>query len=135
MVVAVRDAKGRELAYGDDFRFDPDPVFCCKVPDDGDYVLEVRDSIFRGREDFVYRISVGELPFVTAVFPLGGRQGEPLVTAVRGWNLPGDKLELDTPRRRPVLRERPHVRQARAVERCAVCGRFAAGDDETRAER
>lgn len=96
MVVALRDANGREVAFGDDFRFDPDPVFRWKVPEDGDYVLEVRDSIYRGREDFVYRISIGELPFVTSGFPLGGRQGEPLVATVRGWNLPADQLKMDT---------------------------------------
>ena len=96
MVITLRDAKGREVAYGDDFRFDPDPVVCWKVPDDGDYSLEVRDSIYRGREDFVYRISVGELPFVTAAFPLGGSLGVPQVATLRGWNLPGDKLKLDT---------------------------------------
>lgn len=96
MVIAVRDAKGREVAYDDDFRFDPDPVILWKVPDDGDYSLEIRDSIYRGREDFVYRVSVGETPFVTAAFPLGGKQGEPLSMSVRGWNLPGDKLKLET---------------------------------------
>jgi hypothetical protein len=96
MVLQVRDSKGREVAYGDGFRFEPDSVLFFKVPEDGDYVLDVHDSIYRGREDFVYRISVGELPFVTARFPLGGRQGEPLVAAVRGWNLPSDKLRMDT---------------------------------------
>lgn len=96
MVVAVRDAKGRELAYSDDFRFDPDPVLCFKVPEDGEYILEARDSIYRGREDFVYRIHVGELPFITAAFPLGGGEGKPLVAALRGWNLPSDRLALDT---------------------------------------
>ena len=34
-------------------------------------------AIYRGREDFVYRITIGELPFVTSIFPLGGRAGEP----------------------------------------------------------
>jgi hypothetical protein len=96
MTVTMRDAKGREVAYGDDFRFDPDPVFCCRIPDDGDYLLEVRDSIFRGRDDFVYRISVGELPFVTSAFPLGSREGVPSETAVSGWNLPAARMELDT---------------------------------------
>lgn len=104
MVIVVRDAKGRELAYGDHYQFDQDPVFRCGIPEDGDYALEVRDSLYRGREDFVYRISVGELPFVTSVFPLGGRQGEPLVAAVRGWNLPADKLALDTSAGGPPLR-------------------------------
>ncbi|MEO8616940.1 MAG: hypothetical protein ABI600_17505 [Luteolibacter sp.] len=96
LVVAVRDMKGREVAYGDDFRFDPDPVFSFNVPEDGDYVLEVRDSIYRGREDFVYRVSVGELPFITGLFPLGGKQGAISEAAVRGWNLPERKLKLDT---------------------------------------
>jgi hypothetical protein len=32
-----------------------------------------RDALYRGREDFVYRIAIGELPFVTDIFPLGGR--------------------------------------------------------------
>jgi hypothetical protein len=83
-----RDAEGREVAYGDDFRFDPDPVVFFKIPEDGDYVLEVRDSIYRGREDFIYRVSIGELPFISSAFPLGGREGEALVSSLRGWNLP-----------------------------------------------
>ena len=66
------------------------------VPEDGEYVLEVRDSIFRGREDFVYRVTIGELPFVTARYPLGGREGEPLEMALLGWNLPSNRLVVDT---------------------------------------
>lgn len=96
MIVAVRDAKGREVAYGDDFRFDPDPVLCFHVTEDGDYTLEVRDSIHRGREDFVYRVQVGELPFISHVFPPGGAEGIPARAEVRGWNLPASNAPLDT---------------------------------------
>jgi hypothetical protein len=104
MVMSVRDSKGREVAYGDDFRFDPDPVLVFKVPEDGEYVLEIRDSIFRGREDFVYRVSIGELPFVTAHHPLGGRAGEPLELALIGWNLPTNRLAADTSEGGPPVR-------------------------------
>jgi hypothetical protein len=104
MIVKVSDAKGREVAYADDFRFDPDPVLCFKVPEDGEYKLEVRDSIYRGREDFVYRIHVGELPFVASAFPLGGTEGVPLAAQVRGWNLPGGSLPLDTSPGGPSIR-------------------------------
>jgi len=104
MTVSIRDSKGREVAYGDDFRFDPDPVLCCRIPDDGDYSSEVRDSIFRGREDFVYRISVGELPFITSSFPLGAKQGGPAEIEVRGWNLPLAKLALNTSAGGPQIR-------------------------------
>ena len=37
--------------------------------------MEIKDALYRGREDFVYRITIGELPFVTGIFPLGGRAG------------------------------------------------------------
>ncbi len=95
-VLALRDESGREVAAVDDYRFDPDPVLLYEVPADGAYELEVRDSIYRGRDDFVYRISVGELPFVTELFPLGGRVGVPTTASIAGWNLPTPTLQLDT---------------------------------------
>ena len=94
--VALYDSTGRELAYADDFRFHPDPSLGCKIPADGEYVLEIKDAIFRGREDFVYRMAVGELPFVTSIFPLGGRAGETLRVESTGWNLPRSELIIDT---------------------------------------
>jgi len=91
-VLRLCDAKGAEVAYVDDYRFRPDPVILCEIPADGEYVLSVQDSIFRGREDFVYRLTVGELPFVTSLFPLGGREGALPEIAMKGWNLEGASL-------------------------------------------
>ena len=93
--LALRDAAGRELAYDDDYHFHPDPVLHYTVPKDGEYSLEIKDAIYRGREDFVYRISVGELPFVTSLFPLGGTAGESSTVELKGWNLPIAKLTRD----------------------------------------
>ncbi len=93
--VALYDGKGQELAYTGDYRFHPDPVLFYKAPASGDYVLEIKDSLYRGREDFVYRVTVGELPFVTGVFPLGGKIGTQTNLAVTGWNVPFDQLPLD----------------------------------------
>lgn len=97
--IALYDAKGKELAYDDDFRFQPDPVLHFEIPRDGEYFVEIKDSIYRGREDFVYRIALGELPFVTSLFPLGGRVGERTVVELKGWNLPTNTLvtEAATP--------------------------------------
>ena len=86
--VALYDSAGNELAYDDHYRFHPDPVLHCKIPKDGQYVLEIRDALYRGREDFVYRITVGELPFVTSIFPLGGPAGTQTTVELKGWNLP-----------------------------------------------
>jgi len=90
--LALHDSKGRELAYADDFRFNPDPVLHCAIPKDGEYVIEIKDAIYRGREDFVYRITIGELPFVTSTFPLGGQMGKPTVVEINGWNLAPSNL-------------------------------------------
>jgi hypothetical protein len=94
-VVTLYDARGRELAYDDDYRFHPDPVLHYRIPDDGEYIIEIKDALYRGREDFVYRISLGELPFVTGLFPLGGRLGVQTDVNVAGWNLPMNRLTVD----------------------------------------
>ncbi len=86
-VLKLRDANGKELAYDDDFRFNPDPMIFFEVPEDGEYLLTINEALFRGRESFVYRITVGELPFVTSIFPLGCRVGEPVKIEMNGWNL------------------------------------------------
>lgn len=88
--LALHDENGRELAYRDDFRFHPDPVLTYTLPADGLYTIEIKDAIFRGREDFVYRITAGELPFITSVFPLGTSTGEKTPFALRGWNIAPD---------------------------------------------
>lgn len=93
-IVALYDAQGREVAYQDDFRFNPDPVLCYEVPEDGEYVIEIRDSIYRGREDFVYRITLGDVPFITGLFPLGGRAGTKTTVELSGWNLPATRTEV-----------------------------------------
>jgi len=92
--LALYDANGVEVAYADDFRFDPDPVLCFDVPADGPYTLEIKDAVYRGREDFVYRITIGELPFITDIFPLGGPAGAETTVQLAGWNLPRKQLTV-----------------------------------------
>ena len=91
--LALFDNEGREVAYVDDYRFHPDPVLHYKIPKSGDYVIEIKDAIYRGRDDFVYRITIGELPFVTGIFPLGSRVGDNADVTVAGWNLPTASLK------------------------------------------
>ena len=95
-VLTIYDAKGKELASGERFHFRPDPVIHFEVPRDGEYTVEIHDSIFRGREDFVYRLAIGELPFVTGIFPLGGKSGEKTSVTLTGWNLPEKTLSHDS---------------------------------------
>ncbi len=90
--LALYDAQGKQVDYADHFLFHPDPVLYYEIPGDGEYVLEIRDSIYRGREDCVYRIAVGELPYITGIFPLGGKSGSRTSLEIKGWNLPVAKL-------------------------------------------
>lgn len=86
--LTLYDAQNREVAFVDDYRFDPDPVMFYEVPTNGEYRLAIRDSISRGRADFVYRIKIGELPFITSLFPLGAQRGtKPFTVKVTGKNL------------------------------------------------
>ena len=86
-VVSLADTRGRQLAFADDYRFDPDPVLFYKIPRDGEFRLRIHDSIFRGREDFVYRVTIGELPFLTGLSPLGARAGTEVDLKFQGGNL------------------------------------------------
>jgi hypothetical protein len=100
-VLSLSDARGKELAYSDDYQFRPDPVLLFEVPKDGEYVLRVADALYRGREDFVYRVTIGEMPLVTSIFPLGGRAGEPATIRMQGWNLDAAELRAPLPNAAP----------------------------------
>jgi hypothetical protein len=101
--VGLYDAQSNEVAFADDYAFRPDPVIFYTIPKAGAYSLKIHDSLFRGREDFVYRMTVGEEPFVTGVFPSGGRIGTTTPVAVSGWNLPFGQAELNFRDRQPGI--------------------------------
>ncbi len=107
--LALFDAHGKEVAYEDDFRFQPDPVMHYRVPVDGDYVLEIKDALYRGRDDFVYRIAMGEIPYVTDIFPLGARAGSKVNAELTGWNLSAARMTLDATRLLPGVHQMPAV--------------------------
>jgi hypothetical protein len=94
-VLTLYDPDGREVAYNDDYRFDPDPLIRFEVPREGRYMMEITDAIYRGREDFVYRVTIDETPLVTSIFPLGARVGTSPSIAMEGWNL--EEARLDPP--------------------------------------
>jgi len=94
--VGLYDPAGKEVAFADDYRFNPDPVLFYRIPEEGEYELEIRDSLYRGRADFVYRITIGEQPFITQMFPLGAQRGTTAQASIAGWNLPSGRVKLDT---------------------------------------
>ena len=68
-VIKIVDSRGKEIAYSDDYHHNVDPVIITALPKDGDYTLMIHDAIYRGRQDFNYRIQLGVIPFVTGRYP------------------------------------------------------------------
>ncbi len=102
--LTLSDAAGKRLGFADDFRFKPDPVLFHKVDNDGEYLLEVRDILYRGSQDFIYRVRIGPWPYVTHVYPLGGRRNSTAKIALFGVNLPAAGMDLPLPADSPPLR-------------------------------
>jgi hypothetical protein len=83
--LTLLDAAGKELVSADHCGFDPDPVLIYTPRHDGAYTLEIRDALYRGREDFVYRVVAADPQRAASLFPFGSRGGVALdpASAVR----------------------------------------------------
>lgn len=97
-IFKVYDPNGREVANAFSWKNDPDPAMIFDVPEDGVFTVEIQDSLFRGRDDFVYRLVVGEVPWITSVYPPCAQEGKPFKAEVQGFNLPqgnGEKAKIE----------------------------------------
>ncbi len=75
--VAILDAKRFEMVYSDDSPTAGQDGGCSVViPNDGKYIVQIRECSFRGGAQ--YRLHVGNFPRPTAVVPAGGKPGEEL---------------------------------------------------------
>ncbi len=90
-VIKIVDSKGKEIAFSDDYHHYVDPVIITTLPKDDNYMLMIHDAIYRGREDFNYRIEIGVIPFVTGRYPAYGVAGKKIKQELEGVNLGSDK--------------------------------------------
>jgi hypothetical protein len=94
-VVTLRDAAGAVVARADDFRGRTDSLLAHRFAQTGTYTLEVGDGLNGGGTGHFYRLSVGELPYVTDVFPLGVRRGAVTTVKLDGFNLASPTARVD----------------------------------------
>jgi hypothetical protein len=100
-VIELSGADGRRLAYArEELRHDP--MIDVVLPQDGSYLLKVHDFLFRGGPEYVYRLSVGTLPYIDYVMPPAGVPGTTGKFTVYGRNLPGGKPAGVTVEGRPL---------------------------------
>ena len=89
--VAILNSKRFELAVSDDTSLlGQDGVASIIVPEDGTYVIQVRESSYGGNGACHYRLHVGTFPRPMAVLPAGGKLGEKLEVRYLG-DLTGEK--------------------------------------------
>ena len=89
--VAIMDSRRFELASSDDAALIWQDGFASVVaPEDGTYLVQVRESAYAGSDACLYRVHIGNFPRPTAVVPAGGRFGETLDVKLIGDAL-GDK--------------------------------------------
>lgn len=75
--VAILNAKRFELASADDSPLVyQDAVVSAVAPEDGRYLIEVRESAYGGSGSCAYRLHIGNFPRPTAVYPAGGQVGQ-----------------------------------------------------------
>lgn len=77
--VAILNAARFELARSDDAALlSQDCLASIVAPEDGKYIVQVRETSFGGNGSAFYRLHVGGMPRPTAVYPAGGKPGEML---------------------------------------------------------
>ena len=84
--LVLQDAKGAEVANSGQGN-GLDSVLDYTALEAGKYTLYIRDIRYKGGKGFRYRLSVGELPYLETIFPLGGQRGTDNPIAVTGANL------------------------------------------------
>lgn len=86
-VMRITNSRGKEIAFCDDYRNNVDPVIITTLPETDTYQLTIQDAVFRGREDFNYRIDLGEVPYLEYITPAAGKVGKKTKVELKGVNL------------------------------------------------
>lgn len=84
--LALYDAKGKILQSALE-GFDRDPRLIHTFKTAGTYTVQVRDSMYRGGGNFTYRLTMGKVPAITGMLPMGGKHGETVTVNLEGVNL------------------------------------------------
>lgn len=85
--ITLFDSKGRELPAGhsnDAPGRQTDPALRFAFKDAGEYVVEVRDVGYKGGDDFLYRLRIGDFPLATTPFPLAAKRGSKVTVGFAG---------------------------------------------------
>ena len=89
-ILTLYSSGGQVIAQNDNFS-GGDSFIACKLPETGDYVLEVRDTRYYGNGKYVYCVEIADKPFAHAVFPMAVQRGTSVEAEIIGHLLGGVK--------------------------------------------
>ncbi len=84
-VIEVFDSQGRILVTNLEEK--GKTAIGCRIPEDGNYRVRINDYLKSGSLRHVYRLTVGEFPFLKDRYPLGLKAGTTHAIQVSGYNL------------------------------------------------
>lgn len=90
--VAILNSKRFELSADDDTPLAyQDAIASIVAPEDGQYIIQIRESAYAGNGNCRYRLHIGTFPRPTAAYPAGGQRGTQQEVTYLG--LPGGELK------------------------------------------
>ena len=114
--IELLDASGKVIAAADD-TLGLDPLLSTTIPADGNYTLVVKSLQYLGSDHAVYRLTIGDVPYPTSLFPAGGRIGDSVSVEVNGAH-----VETGTRQSVNVIRDGTIQSQFAAFEAINVSG-------------
>jgi WD40 repeat protein len=118
-VLTLLDTAGEVVAGNNDFDGQQDPLLAYTIPADGRYTLRISDQALTGSDKHFYRLSIGELPYVTACYPVSVPANQEAQVELIGYNLPpGTRVTVPAgpPGDRPVAIDTERFRSDRALQ-------------------
>lgn len=94
VVLTLSDADGKVLASSNGYDVGGDPFLAYQFASAGQYRLRVNELVLGASADHFYRLTVGNLPYVTGCFPLSVPAGRESEIQLIGYNLPVEKRTL-----------------------------------------
>jgi hypothetical protein len=95
---SILDANQAVLAVADDASAtQQDPILSLVAPEDGRYVVQLRESSYGGSDAARYRLHIGSFPRPTALYPAGGRAGDKMKVTFLGDATGQIEREIDVP--------------------------------------
>ncbi len=88
-MLVLSDSSGQVLASSAQDANNRDAELNYKLNQAGKYAITISDRDLGGGSEYFYRMDGGDLPYITAVFPLGARAGQTTQVSIKGVNLGG----------------------------------------------